>query len=104
MGDPVGVLRAVRSNLTERGVLFIADERVADEFTPTPDAVERMQYGFSVLHCLPATMAEDPVEAAGTVLRAPTVDRWAAEAGFVAFTRVPIAHDFWQFYRMDREP
>jgi cyclopropane fatty-acyl-phospholipid synthase-like methyltransferase len=103
MGDPVGVLRAVRANLGERGVLFIADERVADEFTATADTVERMQYGFSVLHCLPATMAEDPVEAAGTVLRAPTVDRWAAEAGFGSCTRVPIENEFWQFYRMDQQ-
>jgi hypothetical protein len=37
-------------------------------------------YGWSVLHCLPATVAEHPVEANGTVLRAPTVARWAAAA------------------------
>jgi SAM-dependent methyltransferase len=102
MGDPVGVLRAVREGLAEDGTLLVADERVADEFTATPDDVERLQYGFSVLHCLPATMAEDPVEAAGTVLRAPTVRRWAAAAGFPACTRLAIDHDFWQFYRMDR--
>jgi hypothetical protein len=103
MGDPVGVLRAVRANLGERGVLFIADERVADEFSASADTVERMQYGFSVLHCLPATMAENPVEAAGTVLRAPTVDRWAADAGFGSCTRVPIENESWQFYRMDQQ-
>jgi hypothetical protein len=39
-------------------------------------------YGWSVLHCLPATMAERPVEATGTVPRVPTVARWAAAAGF----------------------
>src|SRR5215475_14228560 len=101
MADPVGILTSVRATLAERGVLFVADERVADEFTPTPDAVERMSYGFSVLHCLPATMAEHPVEAAGTVLRPPTVERWALEAGFAACTRLPIDNDSWQFYRMD---
>lgn len=101
MGDAVGVLTSVRGVLAERGVLFVADERVADEFTPTPDAVERMSYGFSVLHCLPATMAEHPVEAAGTVLRAPTVERWAQNAGFAACTRLPMDNDSWQFYRMD---
>ncbi len=99
MGDPVGVLRAVRSLLGAGGTLFVADERVADEFTPKADLVERLQYGFSVLHCLPATMAESPVEAAGTALRAPTVQRWAAEAGFGRFERLPIEHEFWQFYR-----
>jgi SAM-dependent methyltransferase len=102
MGDPVGVLRAVRAGLADGGTLLVADERVADEFTATPGDVERMQYGFSVLHCLPATMAEDPVEAAGTVLRAPTVQRWAAEAGFASCTQLAVDHDFWRFYRMDR--
>jgi SAM-dependent methyltransferase len=102
MGDPVGVLRSAREGLADDGTLLVADERVADEFTATPDDVERLQYGFSVLHCLPATMAEDPVEAAGTVLRAPTVQRWAAAAGFGACTRLAVDHDFWQFYRMDR--
>jgi SAM-dependent methyltransferase len=100
MGDPVGVLRTVRSVLADGGSLFVADELVADEFTAKADLVERLQYGFSVLHCLPATMAENPVEAAGTALRAPTVERWAAEAGFGRFERLPIENDFWQFYRM----
>lgn len=100
MGDPVGVLRAVRSVLADGGSLFVADELVADEFTAKADLVERLQYGFSVLHCLPATMAENPIEAAGTALRAPTVARWAAEAGFGRFERLPIENDFWQFYRM----
>lgn len=102
MGDPVGVLRAVRAGLADDGTLLVADERVADEFTATPDEVERLQYGFSVLHCLPATMAEDPVEAAGTVLRAPTVHRWATAAGFATCTQLAVDNDFWRFYRMDR--
>jgi SAM-dependent methyltransferase len=102
MGDPVGVLRAVRHGLLDGGTLLVADERVGDEFTATPDDVERVQYGFSVLHCLPATMAEDPVEAAGTVLRAPTVRRWAATAGFAACTELDVDNDSWRFYRMDR--
>lgn len=100
MGDPVGVLRKVRGILADGGALFVADELVADEFTPKADLVERLQYGFSVLHCLPATMAENPVEAAGTALRAPTVERWAAEAGFSRFERLSIENEFWQFYRM----
>jgi SAM-dependent methyltransferase len=99
MGDPVGVLRTVRGLLAPGGTLLVADEKVADEFTAPAGEVERLQYAFSVLHCLPATMAEHPVEAAGTALRAPTVARWAAQAGF-AGTVLPIEHDFWRFYRL----
>jgi hypothetical protein len=47
-------------------------------------------YGWSVLHCLPATLAEHPVEATGTVLRASTVARWADAAGFTGFDVLPI--------------
>jgi hypothetical protein len=34
------------------------------------------------------------------VLRAPTVARWAAAAGFDGFEVLPIDNPFWRFYRM----
>ncbi|MDP8927530.1 MAG: class I SAM-dependent methyltransferase [Actinomycetota bacterium] len=98
MGNPVGALRRARSELAEGGVVFIADDRVADDFTPRGDLVERFQFGWSVLHCLPATMAEDPIEANGTMLRAPTLERWASEAGFSRVDHPQIDNDFWRFY------
>ena len=48
----------------------------------------------------PATLAEHPVEASGTVLRTPTVARWAATAGFTGFEVLPIDNPLWRFYRM----
>ena len=69
-------------------------------FTAPGDPVERFMYGWSVLHCLPATMAERPMEATGTVLRVPTVARWAAVAGFAEFEVLPVDNPFWRFYRM----
>ena len=101
MGDPVGALSAARASLAPGGVVYLVDEKVADEFTPDADLVERLQYGFSVLHCLPATMAEDPVTAHGTVLRAPTVREWAAAAGFASVTDLAIDDLFWRHYRLD---
>ncbi len=100
MGDPVGALRTARGRLVDGGSLLVADERVADAFTAPGDELERLNYAFSVLHCLPATMAESPVEANGTVLRAPTVRRWAAEAGFGRVEELPIEFPFWRFYRL----
>ena len=73
---------------------------MADTFTAPGDPVERFMYGWSVLHCLPATLAEHPIEATGTVLRTPTVGRWAAAAGFTGFEVLPIDNPFWRFYRM----
>ena len=89
-GDPVGTLRTARGLLADDGRILVADERVADAFTAPGDPTERFMYGWSILHCLPATLAEHPVEASGTVLRTPTVARWAATAGFTGFEVLPI--------------
>ncbi len=104
MGDPVGALASIRRALDDEGVLLVADERVAESFTAPGDDIERFMYGWSVLHCLPATMAESPVVANGTVLRAATVERWAREAGYRSAEVLPIDHDFWRFYRLDAAP
>jgi 2-polyprenyl-3-methyl-5-hydroxy-6-metoxy-1,4-benzoquinol methylase len=99
MGHPVAALRHARELLAPGGAVLIADELVADEFTAPAGEVERMQYAFSVLHCLPATMAESPSTASGTVLRTPTVRDWARRAGFATLEVLPVEHMFWRFYR-----
>jgi hypothetical protein len=100
MGDPEGALRAARALLADDGNVLVADERVADTFTAPGDPTERFMYGWSILHCLPATLAEHPVEATGTVLRASTVARWAAAVGFTGFEVLAIDNPFWRFYRL----
>jgi 2-polyprenyl-3-methyl-5-hydroxy-6-metoxy-1,4-benzoquinol methylase len=100
MGDPVGTLRTTRGLLAPEGSVFVADEKAAERFTAPGDELERFLYGWSVLHCLPATMAERPVEANGTVLRAETVQRWAAQAGFARCADLDIDNPFWRFYRL----
>jgi SAM-dependent methyltransferase len=99
---PVQVLRAARDALREGGVVLVADERVADELTAPGDLVERMMYGWSVTHCLPASLADSPSDGLGTVLRRGTVHRLAREAGFSASTELPMDNDFFRFYRLDR--
>ncbi|MGH3964045.1 MAG: class I SAM-dependent methyltransferase [Pseudonocardiaceae bacterium] len=101
MGDPVGALRQIRGLLGPAAPLLVADERVAESFTATGDEVERFMYAYSVLHCLPATLAESPKIAHGTVLRTDTVREWARAAGYTGVEVLPIANDFWRFYRLD---
>ncbi len=100
MGDPVGALTAARAALGDGGAAYVVDERVADEFTTTPDVAERLQFGFSVLHCLPATLAEDHVVAHGTVLRRPTLEAWSRRAGFAEVAVLDIDDPFWRHYRL----
>jgi 2-polyprenyl-3-methyl-5-hydroxy-6-metoxy-1,4-benzoquinol methylase len=100
MADPIAVLATARSVLAEGGSVFIADERVEDTFTAPAGEIERLQYAFSVLHCLPATRAEGGHTAHGTILRAPTLLAWAREAGYGQADVLDIPHDFWRFYRL----
>jgi 2-polyprenyl-3-methyl-5-hydroxy-6-metoxy-1,4-benzoquinol methylase len=100
MSRPVEVLSALRDRLAPGGSLLIADERVADEFTAPGDEIERVMYGWSVVHCLPVAMAEQPSAALGTVLRRSTVEALARDAGFATVEVLQIDNDFFRFYRL----
>jgi ubiquinone/menaquinone biosynthesis C-methylase UbiE len=97
---PVDVLGACRRMLAARGSVVIGDERVADAFTAPGDAMERLYYGFSILHCLPVGMVGEGAAGTGTVMRSETVRRYAEEAGFSGFEVLPIENDFYRFYRL----
>jgi hypothetical protein len=73
---------------------------VPDSFTASGDEIERLCYGFSILHCLPVGMVGDGAAGTGTVMRAATVRRYAEEAGFRGFEVLPIENDFYRFYRL----
>jgi 2-polyprenyl-3-methyl-5-hydroxy-6-metoxy-1,4-benzoquinol methylase len=99
---PVEVLAALHQMLRDDGSMLLADERVADSFTAPGDELERMMYGWSITHCLPAAMVDQPADPTGTVLREPTVRDLAAQAGFASVEVLPIENDFFRFYRLRR--
>jgi 2-polyprenyl-3-methyl-5-hydroxy-6-metoxy-1,4-benzoquinol methylase len=100
LSRPVEVLRAVRALLAVGGSVVIADERAAETFTAPGDDLERVFYVWSVMHCLPVGMAEQPSAATGTAMRPDTLRRYAEDAGFAEFEVLPIENDFWRFYRL----
>ena len=100
MSRPVEALRALRGLAADRGAVLVVDERVADRFTAPGDEVERLMFGWSVLHCLPVGLAEQPSAATGTAMRAATLERYALEAGFARVEVLEIDNDFWRFYRL----
>ncbi|HLL49251.1 MAG TPA: methyltransferase domain-containing protein [Thermomicrobiales bacterium] len=100
MADPVAVLGAMRRLVGPGGTVLIIDERVPDAFAPNGDEVERMMYGFSVLHCLPVGMADKPSVETGTVMRRSTFRRYAEQAGFSQVAELPVEHDSFRFYRL----
>jgi SAM-dependent methyltransferase len=100
MAHPVEALRSARRMLAPGGSVIVADERVADRFGVPGDEIERLNYGFSVLHCLAVGREDDHSACTGTVMRADTVERYARDAGFAGFEVLPVEHDFWRFYRL----
>lgn len=100
MPNPVAVLAAMRRLVGDGGPVLVVDEKVADRFVAPGDEVERYMYGFSILHCLPVGMTEQPSAATGTVIRQSTMRRYAADAGFRRVEVLPIDHDFFRFYRL----
>ncbi|MFN8664929.1 MAG: class I SAM-dependent methyltransferase [Thermomicrobiales bacterium] len=100
MSDPVSVLRSMRRLVGDGGTVLIVDERVPDAFAPNGESVERMMYGFSVLHCLPVGMVETPSAETGTVMRRATFRRYAEAAGFCHVDELPLENDFYRFYRL----
>ncbi len=100
MARPVEALSAMRSMLRDGGSVLVVDERVADSFAAPGDEVERMMYGWSILHCLPAAMVEKDSAATGTVMRSETLQRYASQAGFSQVDVLPIDNELFRFYRL----
>jgi hypothetical protein len=100
MNHPVEALRSARLALAEKGNVLVADERVAEAFNVPGDELERLNYGFSVLHCLAVGSLDPDSARTGTVMRPNTVRDYAVEAGFTRVEMLPIEHDFWRFYRL----
>lgn len=100
MSDPVGALRVMRQLAAENGCVLVADEKVAEEFTPGGEGLDWMMYGWSILHCLPAGMADQPSAATGTVMRPRLLGEYARQAGYRDVEVLPIDTDFFRFYRL----
>jgi 2-polyprenyl-3-methyl-5-hydroxy-6-metoxy-1,4-benzoquinol methylase len=98
MSYPVDVLRTCRGLLTDGGSVVIGDELTADSFGPHASELERLYYGFSILHCLPVGMIGEGAAGTGTVMRPASVEEYARAAGFTQFEVAPVEHDFWRFY------
>lgn len=69
-------------------------------FTAPGDGLERMMYGWSIVHCLPTQMVEQPSAAIGTVIREDTVRTLAGEAGFRSTRVLDADGGFFRLYEL----
>ena len=100
MARPADVLRSLGRALTPDGSVLVADERVADRFHAPGDDMERLMYGWSIVHCLPVAMSESPSAAIGTVIRSETVRELGRAAGFARVEVLPVDAGFFRLYRL----
>jgi 2-polyprenyl-3-methyl-5-hydroxy-6-metoxy-1,4-benzoquinol methylase len=100
LARPVEVLAAARKALAPDGAVLVADEAVAEKFSAPGDDLERMMYGWSITHCLPTQMCEQPSAAIGTVIREDAVRDLAREAGFETVNVVPRDGGFFRLYEL----
>ena len=100
MANPVAALAAMRRLVGPGGTVLIVDEKTDEVFAAPGSASERMLYGFSIVHCLPIGMVEQPSAATGAVMRPDTFRRYAAEAGFSKVEILPVDNESFYFYRL----
>lgn len=100
MSDPVSALSTMRRMARNGGAVIVVDERVHEEFSPEGGDIERLMYGFSIMHCLPVGLADQPSVGTGTVMRPGTLRGYAREAGFSNVEILPLDNFFFNFYRL----
>ena len=64
------------------------------------DEGDRRHYGWSVIHCLPASLAEPDSAATWTVIRRATVRAYAEAAGFSSVDVLPVESVAFRLYAL----
>lgn len=100
MAYPVRALRRMRELAGPRGAVLVADEAVGDTLEENRNFLGRLNYNFSVLHCLPQAMVFPDSAGTGTVMRPSVLRAYAQEAGFRNVEVLPIENPLWRFYRL----
>jgi 2-polyprenyl-3-methyl-5-hydroxy-6-metoxy-1,4-benzoquinol methylase len=100
MARPAEVLRAIRSALAPNGSVIVAEENVSEHFHAPGGELERLMYGWSIVHCLPVSLADQPSAGIGTVIRPEVIRTLASEAGFSRTDVLPVDGGFFRLYRL----
>ena len=100
MAYPIEALRKMKEIVSRDGAVLVGDVKMEDKLPDKNDFAGRLYYNFSVLLCLPQSMAYANSEATGAAMTPSTFKRYANEAGFSKIDTLSIEHFIWKFYRL----
>lgn len=100
MPRPVEALAAMRRLAAPAGAVLVVEEKSGEAFSLPASPNDRLNYGWSVLTCLPSAMNGPDAAGTGTVLRRDTLEHYARQAGFSAVEDAGVPHEAWTFWRM----
>jgi ubiquinone/menaquinone biosynthesis C-methylase UbiE len=98
---PIKALEKMREILAPRGIVLVGDVKMKEVLEEKNDFPGRFYYNFSVLLCLPQSMAYPGSVATGAAMTPSTFKNYAKEAGFSKIDILPVDHFIWQFYRLE---
>lgn len=100
MPRPVEALAAMRRLAAPSGAVLVVEMKVGEEFALPAPPNDRLDYGWSVLTCLPSAMCGPEPAGTGTLLRRPVLERYARAAGFSSIEDAGVPHEGWTFWRL----
>jgi 2-polyprenyl-3-methyl-5-hydroxy-6-metoxy-1,4-benzoquinol methylase len=98
---PIKALQKMREMLGSHGTVLVGDVKMKDVLGEKNDFAGRFYYNFSVLLCLPQSMAYPDSKATGAAMSPSTFKNYAKEAGFSKIDVLPVKHFIWEFYRLE---
>jgi 2-polyprenyl-3-methyl-5-hydroxy-6-metoxy-1,4-benzoquinol methylase len=100
MPFPIESLRKMKSMVSTNGTILIGDVKMGDRLEEKKDFTGKFYYNFSVLLCLPQSMAFENSKATGAAMTPSTFIKYVNESGFSKVEPLPIEHFMWKFYRL----
>ncbi|HEX6124256.1 MAG TPA: class I SAM-dependent methyltransferase [Pyrinomonadaceae bacterium] len=101
MVDPLSVLNAIRSMMTDDGVYLWGEPNASDNPLENRNPVGKCFSSVSPLHCLTVSLAHDGA-GLGTAIGENGARRLANDAGFSSFQRISTEHPFVQLFELHK--
>ena len=99
--DPVGILKKLKTLLTDDGSLFIVEPKVEDNLEKNINPIAGMYYGMSLFHCMTQSLASGG-PGLGTCMGPSKMKELVSDSGFKSVEILKIKSPVSLFYRVKK--